>query len=276
MLRAMVCKLGILLGRQFPSGEHHDGNFRQRGVLADAFEHLEARHVRQPEIEHDAVARLLAQDGQRFRAGAGGDDLDVVVAEQFADAHLLGFVVLDDQQTLAARRGVFLDARQRRVDALGGGRLGDEGEGAARERVLAVLVERDDLHRDVPGQRVLLELAQHRPAQHVGQEHVERDRGRLELLGEIERVGAAHRDQHLEALVAGEVQDDARVVRIVLDDQQDGVAGLDLQPIVGDVLDRAIGRGSRERGERAASTGRVMALGRLADWLDGPTYFSGR
>ena len=50
------------------------------------------------------------------------------------------------------------------------------------------------------------------------------------------RVG----DQHLEALVAGEVEDDARVVRIVLDDQQDGVAGLDFQPVVGNVLDRPL------------------------------------
>ncbi len=42
------------------------------------------------------------------------------------------------------------------------------------------------------GQRILLELAEHRPAEHVGQEDVERHRGRLELLGEIQCVGAAH------------------------------------------------------------------------------------
>ena len=111
-------------------------------------------------------------------------------------------------------------------DAFARRRLGHEGERAARQPVLAVLVERDDLHRDVAGQRVLLELAEHVPAQHVGQEHVERHRGRLILLGKIERVGAAHRHQHLEALVAGEVDQDARIVRIVLDDQQDGIAGL--------------------------------------------------
>ena len=109
-------------------------------------------------------------------------------------------------------------------------------------RVLAILVERDDLHGDVPRQRILLELAEHGPAEHVGQEYVERHRRRLELLGEIERVGAARGDQHLEALVAGEVQDDAGVMRVVLDDQQDAVAGLDLQPIVRDVLHGAIGR----------------------------------
>ena len=164
---------------------------------------------------------------------------------------------------------------ERGVDAFGRGRLGDEREGAARQRVLAVLVERDDLHRDVAGQRVLLELAQHRPAQHVGQEHVERDRGRLELLGELERVGAAHRDQHLEALVAREVHDDAGVVRIVLDDQQDGVAGLRC---------RADRRGSARPARSATATAAAPpagqrrpaspALGRAA--AVGPTYFSGR
>ncbi len=104
--------------------------------------------------------------------------------------------------------------------------------------MLPVLVERDDLHRDVPGQRVLLELAQHRPAQHVGQEHVERNRGRLVLLRQLERVGAAHGDQDLEALVAREVDQDARIVRIVLDDQQDRIAGLDRLAVVRNLLDR--------------------------------------
>ena len=92
--------------------------------------------------------------------------------------------------------------------------------------MLAVLVQRDDLHRDVPRQRIVLELAQHGPAQHVRQEHVERDRRRLELLGEIQRFGAARGDQHLEALVAREIDQHARVMRIVLDDQEDGVARL--------------------------------------------------
>ena len=75
----------------------------------------------------------------------------------------------------------------------GRGRLVDKGKCAARQRVLAILVQRDDLNRDMPGQRIVLELAQHRPAEHVGQEDVERDGGRLELLGKIQRFGAARR-----------------------------------------------------------------------------------
>ena len=183
-------------------------------------------------------------------AGAGGHDLDVVVAEQLADAHLLGRVVLDDQQAPPPRLREVLDPRQRLGNAFARRRLGDEGERAARQAVLAILVERDDLHRNVPRERVLLELAEHGPAQHVGQEDVERHRRRLVLLGEIERVVAAHGDQHLEALVARKVDQDARIVRIVLDDEQDGVAGLDLQPVVGDLLDGAFHRdhGHRRRG----------------------------
>ena len=90
--------------------------------------------------------------------------------------------------------------RQRIGDAFPRRRLGDEGERAARQAVLTVLVERDDLNRDMPRQRVLLELAEHGPAEHVGQEHIERHGGRLILLGEIDRVVAAHRHQRLECL----------------------------------------------------------------------------
>ena len=44
---------------------------------------------------------------QRLGAGAGGDDLDVVVAQQFADAQLLGRIVFDHQQPLAARAAAY-------------------------------------------------------------------------------------------------------------------------------------------------------------------------
>ena len=66
-------------------------------------------------------------------------------------------------------------------------------------------------------------------------------------------VGAPRRDQNLEALVAGEIENHARVVRIVLDHQQDAVAGLDIHPIVGNVLDRPIGW----RGRQAVRCGRL-------------------
>ena len=138
--------------------------------------------------------------------------------------------------------------------------------------MLAVFVERDDLDRNVPGQRIVLELAQHGPAEHVRQEDVERNRGRLELLGEIQRLGAARRDQHLEALVAGEIDQHARIMRIVLDDQKDGVAGFEIEPVVGDLLDRrAPGSAAAAPAPCCTATAR-MTRGATV----GPEYFSGR
>ncbi len=88
-----------------------------------------------------------------------------------------------------------------------------------RKAVLAILVERDHLHGNVPRQRILLQLAEHAPAEHVGQEDVERHGIGIELRRQRQRLGAALRDQHLEAVVVRQVHDDARVVRVVLDDQ---------------------------------------------------------
>ena len=105
---------------------------------------------------------------------------------------------------------------------------------------MPVFIERDDLHRDVASQRVLLELTEHAPAQHVWQEDVERDSARLVLLGEFKRIGAAHSHEHLEVLVARKIDQDARIVGIVLDDQQDGIARLNLVPVVRDLLDGAL------------------------------------
>ena len=56
-------------------------------------------------------------------------------------------------------------------------------ENAPRDKpVLPVFVERHDVDRDVTRQRILLELAEHGPAEHVGEEDVERNGRRLILL----------------------------------------------------------------------------------------------
>ena len=78
-------ELRVLVGRELPAGEHDDGHVAR--ALSSSLirsQHLEARHVGQPQVEHDAVAGLVVERGQRLRAGVGGDDVDVVVAEQLA------------------------------------------------------------------------------------------------------------------------------------------------------------------------------------------------
>ena len=90
--------------------------------------------------------------------------------------------------------------------------------------MLAILVQRNDLHGDVARGRVLLELAQHGPAEHVGQEHIERYGSGLVLARQRQRVGATHGHQHLQPMVVCEIDQDARVVWIVLDDQEHVIA----------------------------------------------------
>ena len=157
------------------------------------------------------------------------------------DAHLLGRIVLDDEQLLAPRHGEILDARQCLAQAFDRGRLGNERERAAREAVLPVLVQRDictgiwrvsgscfswlnTVQPSMSGRKTSSETA-------VG----------LNSRGELERVGAAHGNQHLEAVVVRKIDDDARVMRVVLDDQQHRIARLDVVAVVGDRFDRSLG-----------------------------------
>ena len=74
-------KLGVLLRRQLPAGEHHDWNIREVALDRHLLEHLEAGHIRQAEIEHHTIAGGLAHERERLRAGGGRHDLDVIVTE---------------------------------------------------------------------------------------------------------------------------------------------------------------------------------------------------
>ena len=195
-------ELRLLLGGQILAGEDDHGHVRQGRLGVHFLQQLEASHVGQPQVEHHAVEGLVEHRLQRLVAGGDGHHLDVFIAEQLDDGLPLDVVVLDDQQPLGARGGEVLDAVERRFQALGGGRLDEVGEGAVREAVLAFFFQGDDLHRDVPRGRVELELVEHRPAEHVGQEDIERDGRGVELPGEGEAQRAFRGDDALEALVA--------------------------------------------------------------------------
>ena len=101
----------------------------------------------------------------------------------------------------APRRRIFLDARQRRLQSFRRRRLGHKRKRAASQSMMAIFVERQHLHRDMPRRRILLQMIQHRPTQHVGQKYIQRNRCGMVLAGQRQRLGAAHGDQHLESLV---------------------------------------------------------------------------
>ena len=69
------------------------------------FKQLEPRHVRQLQIENDAIGWLLPKHRQSLATVVGGDDFDVLIAEQLGYAQKLCRIVLDDQQPLARIAG---------------------------------------------------------------------------------------------------------------------------------------------------------------------------
>ena len=133
------------------------------------------------------------------------------------------------------------------------GRLDGVGEGPVARRVGALGLDRDDLDRDVPGGGIELEVVEHRPAEDVGQEDVEGDRGRLELAGQRKRRVAAVGDDPLESLAPGEVEQDCGVVGVVLDDEDDRVARLDALAVVVELSSRRRPEHGRWRARGAAS-----------------------
>ena len=157
----------VLLRRQLAAGEHDDRNLHQRIILSNMLKQLEPRHVGQLEIEHDAIGWFLPKNFQSFAAVVGCDDFNVPVAEQLDYALELRRIVLDDKQPLPRIAGIFAKPSDRRLQFVHCCGLVDECKSAARQSMLPILVERDDLHGNVPGARILLQLAQHRPAKHI-------------------------------------------------------------------------------------------------------------
>jgi hypothetical protein len=197
-------KLRVLLRRQCPPGENDHRDIGKLGTPTHLLQHLEAGHVRQPRIEHDAIARLRMKRGEGFGSVLA---LTISMSSWPSSAWMLNCSALLSSTTRRRlRRGCANSLIRDMASEMpsGRGRLDDKRECTALEPVLAV-IKRDDLHQDVTRQRVLLELTEHVPAEHIRQENVERNGGGLVLLGEIERVVAAHREQGLEPLVARKV-----------------------------------------------------------------------
>src|SRR5579862_4556702 len=227
---------GFVVG-EFLAGEDDDRYLAQYRLALDLREQIESRDVGQTEIQDDTIERLPAQKVQRFVAGAGGGDLDVLVCQKLDDAHLLDLVVFHDQQATDTPGDEALDALEGAFQIVGGQRFAQIGEGPAFEAVLAFFFDGNDLHGDVPCPRVPLQLVEHRPAKHVGQEDVERNGARQMGAGQGKGFAPAHGHDPFETAVARQIQEHPRVMRIVLDDEQHKVVGLDGVAVIGDPLD---------------------------------------
>ena len=92
------------------------------------------------------------------------------------------------------------------------------------------------------GGQIVLQAIEDAPAIDIRQVDVERDGVRPDLVGELQGGGAARGDQRLEAIFAGQLEQIAREMVVVLDDQQHLIAGLN---IAGIVIEHFAGIGGR-------------------------------
>ena len=254
-------------------GKDHHRHIGQCRLPVHFLEQLEPAHVGQAQVEYDAVEGSRMQGLQRFRAGTDGEQFDVVVSQQFDDGLPLDVVVLDHEQSFHAGFDKRLDAFECGFHAIGRRGLDEIGEGAVGQTVDAAFVHAGDLHGNVARGRVEFELVEHRPAEHVGKVDVEDDRRGPELFGQGETQRALVGDDALESAVARQIQKDARIVRVVLDDQQHHIAFGDRIAIVDDRLlafdrqyDRSCERrsaGTEGRGAQRQTVGAHIVDGQI-------------
>ena len=87
----------IFFRRQVLPRENHHWQIAQRRSVAEALQYFKSRHVRKSQVEHHAIERLLLNGRERLRAGRRNFHVNIFVAQQFANAELLGGIIFHDQ-----------------------------------------------------------------------------------------------------------------------------------------------------------------------------------
>ena len=257
MLLAILRSCDLLAFGELAAGEHDDRHVAQAAapvwIRASS---SKPGDVGQLQVEHDAVERsVCASLPAPRRRVDDGRDLDVVVARS------------------ARRCSSARPDRPRRPAAVAAGACVNvlmRSNARSMPSVVSGLFMYANAPRSRPCwrssstvtictgmwrvHRVPLELVEHRPAEHVGQEDVERDRRRQVLARErqasVPRIATTPLKPRLRARSSSTL----RVVRIVLDDQQHGVAR----------LRRSRDRPRPPRRARRRSRSAGIARGRLA------------
>src|SRR5258706_1975680 len=156
------------------------------------------------------------------------------MTEQFGDAELLCFVVFHNHECLTARLGELLNFFDAGAQFRTVNRLCQEGERAACKPMLTILFERHHLDRYVTRLRAPLEVREDAPTEHVRHEHVERYRSRFEFACKSQSIDSAHRYENFEIVIPRKIGNHARIMRVVLDNEEDHVSFLNSVAIVFD------------------------------------------
>src|SRR5579871_563939 len=110
---------------------------------------------------------------------------------------------------------------------------------------MPVFIEGEHLHGNMPRGRILFQMVEHGPTQHVWQEYIQRYCSWTELASEGQCFSATHGNKYLEALIVGEIAQHACIMRIILDYQQHVIAWLQIVAIIFNALRRALHQNRR-------------------------------
>src|SRR5262249_14459672 len=184
---------------------------------------FEPGNIRQAQIEDDAVEFLRVQRVPRLGSASRRCDLDTRIVEQLHDTLALDLVVLDDQQAAVAGLSVIENSIEGLLQFIRGCRLDQVIEGTVPQSLHALVFNADDLHRNMAGGGILLQVIQDSPSQHVRQEDIQHDRQWIELAGQRTRVTPVGGDHAFKSLAAHHVQQDLTEMGIVLDNQHNRI-----------------------------------------------------
>src|SRR5690242_267036 len=209
-------------------------------------ENFKAGHVGQTKIEHCTIETFALERCKSRAPAIYHFNINVVMPQKSADTDLLGWIVFHDEQLFPARCGELLEAINRPAQFRRSCRFNHISKGSARQAMMPAVIHREHLHRDVASRRILLEMIQDGPPQHVRQEDIQRYGGRAKFASESKRLRSPHRDQYLEALLPGHISQQTSKKGIVFYDKQSVVTGLNTLAVIVYVIDNLLRRRRRQ------------------------------
>ena len=142
-------ELGLLFLEQIPGGVNNDRNGAQVRLILELLQQLDAGHIGQAQVEHDAIEPLRVKRVERLFARGRHGGLHVAVADQLAHVHLLSLVILHQQQVLHWALQKTLQCVKGGLEVLFVIGFFEIAKGALGQGRLRVLIHCNYLHRDV-------------------------------------------------------------------------------------------------------------------------------
>src|SRR5690606_29233373 len=235
-------KAQFFVRREIATGIDDDWREGETVVLVELLKHIEARGIGKAQVQHHAVKGIDPQLLQALGGGTRAHRLNIARTQQKSQALQLGLVVLDDQDLAHTLGQPHLKLLQRIGELVALDRLQHVADRAIGERHLRVVARRDDMNGDVAGTHIALQSIKDGEAGMVRQSHIEHNRMGQVLAGEQYAFLRRLCHQALEAQFMGEIDQNAREIRIILDGEDNAAAAAQMFAVIVYLLSTLIER----------------------------------